>query len=115
MNTGLAGEWGVGRGAWGQVEDGASELDQLGKVFTYVGTPTEASWPGCGHLLRFVEFEPCSAAPRLLPAGSDAAAERLTAGLLTLDPNARWSPGKALASAFFQEPPLATAPGDLPR
>lgn len=78
-----------GRGC--QDESGGNELDQLGKIFMHCGTPTDASWPGVSELHRFVEFQPCAAAPRLLPlgtaAGDDPEAAQLVQGLLTLDPN----------------------------
>jgi len=68
----------------------SSELDQLGKIFMHCGTPSEANWPGVSELHRFVEFQPCAPAPRLLPlgtsAGDDPEAARLVKGLLTLDP-----------------------------
>ena len=68
----------------------SSELDQLGKIFMHCGTPTEENWPGVSELHRFVEFQPCAPAPRLLPpgtsAGDDPEAARMVKGLLTLDP-----------------------------
>jgi serine/threonine protein kinase len=36
---------------------GNSDLEQLGKIFNVLGTPTSASWPGATLLPGYVEFE----------------------------------------------------------
>lgn len=40
---------------------GNSDIDQLGKVFAVLGTPTDAQWPGMRALPDFVEYVPCAA------------------------------------------------------
>ena len=42
---------------------GDSDLDQLGKIFQGLGTPTEANWPGCTSLPQYVDFQPTPAPP----------------------------------------------------
>ncbi len=42
---------------------GDSDLDQLGKIFQALGTPTEANWPGCTSLPQYVDFNPTPAQP----------------------------------------------------
>ena len=99
----------------GEPEDGAGELDQLGKIFMYRGTPTEASWPGMSSLARFVEFEPCAPVAAILPPGTHPDAEALVAGLLTLDPNQRTAAQQGLGHPFLTESPPPTTPESLPR
>jgi serine/threonine protein kinase len=36
---------------------GNSDLEQLGKIFNVLGTPTPTSWPGATLLPGYVEFE----------------------------------------------------------
>ena len=36
---------------------GDSDMDQLGKIFAALGTPTEDQWPGMKSLPDFIEFE----------------------------------------------------------
>ena len=57
---------------------GDTDLDQLGKIFQALGTPSQDTWPGCACLPQYVEFQttappplrntfrqarPCSCAP----------------------------------------------------
>ena len=42
---------------------GVSDVDQLGKIFHALGTPTEASWPGHRQLRCFVDWTPAPATP----------------------------------------------------
>ena len=46
-----------------------NEIDQLSKIFKFLGTPTPESWPGVDQLLGFVEFQECNPASwdQLLP------------------------------------------------
>lgn len=37
---------------------GDSEIDQLYRIFQYMGTPTEAIWPGCTQLPDFKAIFP---------------------------------------------------------
>ena len=36
---------------------GQYEVDQLGKIFLALGTPTEDTWPGIGSLPDFIQFK----------------------------------------------------------
>ena len=38
------------------VTGNGDELDQLGKIFTVLGTPTKEDWPHVGELAAYVEF-----------------------------------------------------------
>ena len=42
---------------------GDTDLDQLGKIFQVLGTPSQDSWPGCACLPQFVEFQATPAPP----------------------------------------------------
>ena len=42
---------------------GDSDLDQLGKIFQALGTPTETNWPGCTSLPQYVDFNSTPAQP----------------------------------------------------
>ena len=42
---------------------GDTDLDQLGKIFQALGTPSQDNWPGCTALPQFVEFQPTTAPP----------------------------------------------------
>jgi len=42
---------------------GASDLDQLGKIFQALGTPGPGAWPGADALPHFVAFQPTPAPP----------------------------------------------------
>lgn len=98
--------------------EGHGEMDQLGKIFMHCGTPTESSWPGISSLARFVEFQPCSAAPRILPPEADSrspGASDLLWALLVLDPNRRTSARACLASPYFTTPPQPTPPQSIPK
>mmetsp|Transcript_80413 Transcript_80413/g.160521 ORF Transcript_80413/g.160521 Transcript_80413/m.160521 type:complete len:329 (+) Transcript_80413:87-1073(+) len=108
-----------GAGPNGEVHpEGHCEIDQLGKIFMHCGTPTENTWPGISELARFVEFQPCTAAPKILPPEADArtpGASELLWALLTLDPNRRASAQDCLAHPYFSNTPPPTAPASLPK
>ena len=42
---------------------GDTDLDQLGKIFQALGTPSQDTWPGCACLPQFVEFQTTTAPP----------------------------------------------------
>jgi len=96
--------------------EGSSDIDQLGKIFAVLGTPTEAGWPGVRALPDFVEYVPCVAPPlrTRFPAASDEAVALLSA-MLTYDPNQRLTATSALAHPYFSSGPAATPPHALPR
>ena len=38
---------------------GDSDISQLTKIFTFLGTPSDTTWPGVSSLPNYVHFEPC--------------------------------------------------------
>lgn len=42
---------------------GASDIDQLGKVYQVLGTPTQEQWPSAAALPHYMEFNPTPAVP----------------------------------------------------
>ncbi|GAB5031262.1 cmgc cdk protein kinase [Nannochloropsis oceanica] len=88
---------------------GASESDQLDRIFRALGTPTEAVYPGIVELPEFQKVKTqfpryqsleswASLVPTLPPLGID-----LISKMLTFDPSKRISARDALAHAFFGE------------
>ena len=88
---------------------GNSDIEQLSRVFTARGTPTEETWPGVSDLPDYIEFRPQNVQPlrELFTAASDDALALLDA-CLTLNPGKRISAQAALDHAYFRsEPPPA--------
>ena len=84
---------------------GQNELDQLGKIFFALGTPTEEVWPGLTSLPSYMEFgrvEPTPLAKRF-PAASARAVD-LIAGMLAYDPAKRLSAQQALEHPYLHGP-----------
>eukprot|EP00873_Tetraselmis_striata_P046265 jgi/Tetstr1/466529/TSEL_011035.t2 len=95
---------------------GMDEIDQLGKIFQMLGTPTEQQWPGMTELPGYVEFHK-TRAPALRTIFKDASDEalELLAQMVQFDPNRRISAKDALNHRFFTTAPLPTPPHKLPR
>ncbi|KAJ2477975.1 hypothetical protein EV174_004451 [Coemansia sp. RSA 2320] len=106
---------------------GRGEIDQISKIFTAVGTPTQDSWPGFDLLpsARMFKFSPRPGAAtgrhllrdRLLAAGcnelTDNALDLLTR-MLALDPKQRITADDALNHAYFAEAPPPKDPSMFP-
>ncbi|TDH72617.1 hypothetical protein CCR75_004294 [Bremia lactucae] len=94
---------------------GISELDQLGKIFHALGTPTEEEWPGMTSLANFIEFTPSSAPPlaSIFSAASEDALD-LLAKLLKFDPMKRITAVEALKHPYFSNSPAPTSVEKLP-
>ena len=96
--------------------DGATDMEQLGRIFAALGTPQPGEWPGVADLPDFVQFVP-QAAPDLratFPTLPESGLNLLR-GLMQFDPAQRLSAVEALRHPFFVEAPLPTAPAKLPK
>jgi len=89
---------------------GKNEVDQLTKIFSLCGIPTESTWPGYKRLpnarsLRLPQTSPINAATMIrttfpfLPSSGSA----LLTSLLSLNPAERPSASEALGHVFFRE------------
>lgn len=81
---------------------GIDKLDQLGKIFYALGTPTEENWPGHTALPDYVEFTPFVAPPlKMRFSAASAQAIDLLCRFLHFDPNARISAEDAMKHDYF--------------
>lgn len=96
---------------------GESDLDQLDRIITVLGTPTEKNWHGVTELPDFVEFNQVSKGQSFadrFPALQQDALDILEK-MLKLNPNERCTCTEALNMAYFKTEPFPTAPAFLPR
>eukprot|EP00878_Enallax_costatus_P030464 GHUV01033169.1.p1 GENE.GHUV01033169.1~~GHUV01033169.1.p1 ORF type:complete len:315 (+),score=86.77 GHUV01033169.1:287-1231(+) len=95
---------------------GTSDIDQLGKIFQALGTPTKDNWKGVENLPHYVAFQPTTPAPlrQQFPGASDDALD-LLAKMVALDPNRRPTATEALQHPYFSNAPAPTPPGKLPK
>lgn len=80
---------------------GFSDIDQLGKHFHALGTPTEATWPGHRSLPCFVEFTPNTPTPWDVIFGGTQPSlwfREVVEGTVCLCPAQRWTASQALAA-----------------
>ena len=92
---------------------GDTDLDQLGKIFQAMGTPTEESWPGLTKLPDYVQFKTFIATPLseiFTAAGPDM--NELMSSLLSVDPMKRCKCSEALKQPYFSNRPHPT-PGPM--
>jgi len=82
---------------------GKNETDQLARIFSLLGTPTELEWPDESLVLRnnFTYSRPQSVRERLPEIGSDA--KDLLEKMLHFDPKRRITASQALAHPYFAE------------
>ena len=89
---------------------GNSDIEQLSRIFTALGTPTEETWPGVSSLPDYIAFQSQEGTPMrdLFTAATDDALELLRA-LLTFNPGERISAKDALEHAYFAASPPAAS------
>ncbi|CAL0323938.1 unnamed protein product [Lupinus luteus] len=95
---------------------GSSDIDQLGKIFAALGTPSPSQWPDMVYLPDYVEYQYVPTPPlrSLFPIASDDALDLLSK-MFTYDPKVRISAQQALEHRYFTSAPLPTEPDKLPR
>lgn len=95
---------------------GISDIDQLGKIFQALGTPTSDQWPGVTHLPCYVEFQktPAPSMKSMFPKANDDALDLLSK-MCSLNPSKRPSAEAALKHPFFTNAPAPTLPAELPK
>lgn len=94
---------------------GESDLDQLTKIFSVFGNPTEENWPGVKALSDFIEFKTFPSIPLksiFTAAGDDLL--QLIESMLVLNPIARKSCTECLKMPFFNNKPAPTIGPKLP-
>lgn len=94
---------------------GNDDFDQLSKIFTALGTPTEEIWPGMKSLPKYMEFQsfPPSNLKLLFTTATADAMDFLTK-MLRFDPLTRITTGEALRHPYFQLEPHPTEKTQLP-
>nr|CCA24428.1 cyclindependent kinase putative [Albugo laibachii Nc14] len=95
---------------------GINEVDQLGKIFHAIGTPSEENWPGMSVLPNYIEYTKNTKPPPLssiFTAASEDALE-LLGKLLKLNPTERPTAAEALAHPYFSNTPAPTPIEKLP-
>ncbi|KAL3990947.1 Cyclin-dependent kinase 7 [Acanthocheilonema viteae] len=94
---------------------GESDIDQLVKIYSVLGTPTEEDWPGMKDLPDYIAIKPMPPIPlkSVFTAAGDDLIE-LIYQCLRFDPNKRWNATEALRSYYFQSLPYACDDCDLP-
>ncbi|XP_042055602.1 cyclin-dependent kinase F-1-like [Salvia splendens] len=96
---------------------GASDIDQLGKIFSILGNLTEEAWPGCVHLpdyniISFGEVEKPSGLEACL-ANRSPDEILLIRKLLSYDPASRATAMELLHDKYLNEEPLPVPVSDL--
>eukprot|EP00232_Nephroselmis_pyriformis_P008002 CAMPEP_0182893498 /NCGR_PEP_ID=MMETSP0034_2-20130328/24507_1 /TAXON_ID=156128 /ORGANISM="Nephroselmis pyriformis, Strain CCMP717" /LENGTH=339 /DNA_ID=CAMNT_0025027243 /DNA_START=225 /DNA_END=1240 /DNA_ORIENTATION=+ len=95
---------------------GTSDIDQLGRIFAALGTPTEDMWPGMKALPDYVEYLKVAPPPlRSLFPGAGEDLLDLLSRMLAYDPLRRVTAEAALKHRYFSNHPLPTPPGKLPK
>ena len=94
---------------------GETDLDQLGKIFLALGTPSEESWPGLTSLPDYIQFKQHPGTPLrdIFTAASDDLLD-LLGRLVRLCPLQRTDCSAALQSKYFSGPPAPTPGPALP-
>ena len=91
---------------------GEDEVDQLARIFSVLGVPTEETWPDVTFLRKYVEFKAESDAVTLgATLGKESPGLPLASRLLVLDPGRRPKAVDALSDDYFaRDPPPELRP-----
>ena len=94
---------------------GETDLDQLGKIFLALGTPTEESWPGVTNLPDYIQFKHHPGTPLgdIFTAAGDDLLD-LLGKLVTLYPLNRVDSSTALKHQYFSNRPAPSQGDNLP-
>ncbi|XP_076039603.1 cyclin-dependent kinase 7-like [Oratosquilla oratoria] len=94
---------------------GDSDLDQLTKIFTALGTPTDETWPERCKLPDYVSFKHLEGSPLrdLFPAANESMLQ-LLGTLLAINPLKRNNCTQALQMPYFSKAPPPTPGPQLP-
>ena len=94
---------------------GDTDLNQLDKIFSVFGIPTEENWPGVKLLPDFIQFKPCPAIPlqEIFTAAGDDLIE-LAESMFHLYPIKRCTAAEALKMSYFSNRPPPTIGSKLP-
>lgn len=96
---------------------GKTEIDQINRIISLLGTPTEAIWKGFDDLpaIKSIQLihQPYNKLKNVFERASSSCLQLLNA-LFTYDPHLRISAEVALRSRYFDEPPLPCEPSLMP-
>lgn len=94
---------------------GETDLDQLGKIFLALGTPTDETWPGLTSLPDYIQFKSNPGTPLrdIFTAASDDLLDLMTS-LVTVCPLKRCDSTGALKSSYFTSKPAPSNGDSLP-
>lgn len=87
---------------------GESDMDQLAKIFTILGSPSNNTWPGVENLRKFVVFSDAQSGSLDMLLNKNPIA-LLARSLLVLDPNHRASAADSLNSIMLKAPSRTSA------
>ncbi|PRP79997.1 cyclin-dependent kinase D-1 [Planoprotostelium fungivorum] len=93
---------------------GSSDLDQLTKIFSALGTPTEEQWPDRNLLSNYIKFQPAPAPPlkQLFTAATNDALDLLSQ-FFKFNPLSRITAQEALKHPYFSSEPAPLHPSKL--
>ncbi|XP_060865786.1 cyclin-dependent kinase 7 [Metopolophium dirhodum] len=94
---------------------GESDLDQLTKIFTTLGSPNEETWPGVAKLSDYVVFKKFPAIPlrEIFTAAPNELLD-VIGGMLNINPLARPTCSEALQMPYFSNRPPPSLGSQLP-
>eukprot|EP00054_Salpingoeca_dolichothecata_P018584 m.114326 g.114326 ORF g.114326 m.114326 type:complete len:382 (-) comp22926_c0_seq2:152-1297(-) len=94
---------------------GESEIDQLDKIFSLLGSCSPEEWPGASELPNFMKFEGKEPVPweNVLMAASKPAID-IISKMLVCNPMKRLTSKEILLHEYFTSKPAPTPPGRLP-